>query len=89
MLVGVQLHLPCDPRPVKVGVPPAFLLGLLGLLVLLSGSDERDAEVALLPVHRHVVLPGRDGRGQVVLGCGLDGGDIRRVGRQTEIRARG
>lgn len=50
-LIRVQLHLPADPVPVKVGVPPAlFTLGLgLGLGVAApSGSHERDAKVPLI-----------------------------------------
>lgn len=64
----MQLHLPGDPGAVEVGVPPSLLL-IGRLLVLVAGPDERDAEVALLPVHGHLVLPGRDGRSRVLLGC--------------------
>lgn len=66
----MQLHLAGDPGPVEVGVPPALLL-VLGVFVLLARPDERDAEVALLPVHGHLVLPRRDGRGCVLLGCSI------------------
>ena len=48
--------------------PPALLL-VLGILVLIARPDEGDPEVALLPVHGHFMLPGRDGRGRVLLGC--------------------
>lgn len=68
VFVWMQLHLPGDPRPVEVSVPPALLLALR-VFVLVARPDERDAEVALLPVHRHLVLPGRYGRGRVLLGC--------------------
>lgn len=78
MFVGVQLHLPGDPGAVKVRVPPALLL-VLGVFVLVTRPDEGDAEVALLPVHGHLVLPGRDGRGRVLLGCWVDGEKIRQV----------
>lgn len=71
LLVRVQLHLPGDPGPVEVGVPPALLL-VLGVFVLVTRPDERDAEVALLTVHGHLVLPGRDGRRRVLLGCRTD-----------------
>jgi len=70
VLVRVELHLPGDPGPVEVCVPPAFLLAL-GVFVLVARADERDAEVALLPVHRHLVLPRRDGRSRVLLRCSL------------------
>lgn len=65
--IGMQLHLPGDPGPVEVSVPPALLV--LGVFVRLARPDERDAEVALLPVQGHLVLPGRDGRGRILLGC--------------------
>lgn len=68
LLVGVQLHLPSDPRPVEVSVPPALLLALR-LLVLVSGTNEGDPEVPLLPVHGRLDLSGRDGRGHALLGC--------------------
>lgn len=68
MFVWMQLHLSGDPGPVEVGVPPALLL-VLRVFVLVTRPDERDAEVALLPVHGHLVLPGRDGRGRILLGC--------------------
>lgn len=68
MFIGMQLHLPGNPGSVEVRVPPALLL-VLGVLVLVAWPDERDAEVALLPVHRHLVLPGRYRWGWVLLGC--------------------
>lgn len=64
----MQLHLPGDPRPVEVSVPPALLL-VLGVFVLVTRPDEGDAEVSLLPVHGHLVMSGRDGRGMILLGC--------------------
>lgn len=73
VFIGMQLHLPGDPGPVEVSVPPALLL-VLRVFVLVARPDEWDAEVALLPVHRHLVLPGRYGRGWVLLSCWLDGG---------------
>lgn len=63
----MQLHLPGDPGPVEVGVPPALLV--LWIFVLVARPDERDAKVSLLPVQRHLVLPGWDGRGRILLGC--------------------
>lgn len=68
LFLRMQLHLPGDPGPVEVGVPPAFLLAV-GLFVLVARPDEGDAEKALLPVHRHFILPRWDGRGCVLLGC--------------------
>lgn len=68
LLVRVQLHLSGNPRPVEMCVPPALLLGLR-LFVLVTRPDERDAEVALLPVQRSLVLAGWDGRCRVLLGC--------------------
>lgn len=68
VFIWMQLHLPGDPGPVEVSVPPALLL-VLGVFVLVARPDERDAEVSLLPVHGHLVLPGRDGRGWILLGC--------------------
>lgn len=64
----MQLHLPGDPGAVEVGVPPALLL-VLWVFVLVARPDERDAEVSLLPVQHHLVLPGWDGRGRVLLSC--------------------
>lgn len=68
MFIGMQFHLPSDPGSVKVSVPPALLL-VLGVFVLVAGPDERNAEISLLPVHGHLMLPGRDGRGWILLGC--------------------
>lgn len=68
LFVRMQLHLPGDPGPVKVGVPPALLL-VLWVFVLVARPDEGDAEVSLLPVQRHLVLPGWDGWGRILLGC--------------------
>lgn len=68
LLVWVQFQLPGDPGPVKVGVPPALLL-VLGVLVLVPGPDEGDAEVALLAVHGYLLLLGGHGWSRVLLGC--------------------
>lgn len=58
-LVRVQLHLPGNPRSVKMGVPPALLL-VLRVFVLVRGADEGDAEETLLSVHLNLLLPGRE-----------------------------
>ncbi|TNN29392.1 hypothetical protein EYF80_060460 [Liparis tanakae] len=57
--------------PVEVGVPPALLLPPRVVFVLVARPDERDAEVALLPVHRHLALPRREGRSRVLQRCSL------------------
>lgn len=75
-LVGVKLHLPGNPRPVEVRVPPALLLALR-LFVLVRGADERDAEEALGPGPADLLRP-RQGRGShALLGCWTEGGSHR------------
>jgi hypothetical protein len=64
-LLRVQLHLPGHIVAVKVGIPPAALVGVLGRIV--GRPDERNAEVT---VHR--------GCGCDLL---LDGGTWGRLGR--------
>lgn len=68
LFVRMQFHLPGNPGTIEVGVPPAFLL-VLWVFVLVARPDERDAEVSLLPVQCHLVLPGWDGRGRILLSC--------------------
>lgn len=65
-LVRVQLHLPGNPRSVKMGVPPALLL-VLRVFVLVRGADEGDAEETLLSVHLNLLLPGRELSRRVLL----------------------
>lgn len=65
-LVGVELHLPGDPGPIEVGVPPALLL-TLRVFVLVRRADERDSKESLLPVHFDLLLPGRKLSGRVLL----------------------
>lgn len=67
LLVWMKLHLPGDPGPIKVSVPPAFFL-VLGVFVLVRGSYEGNAEVTLLSVHCNLLLPGWDGWSGVLLG---------------------
>lgn len=67
LLVWMELHLPGDPGAVEVGVPPALLL-VLWVFVLVCRADEGNAEVALLSVHRHLLLLGWDWWGRVLLG---------------------
>lgn len=57
-LVRVEFHLPSDPGPVKMGIPPALFL-VLRIFVLVSRADEWDAEETLLSVHLKLLLPGR------------------------------
>lgn len=68
LFVWVELHLSGDPRPVEVGVPPTLLL-VLGVFVLVSRPDERDAEIALLPVHGHLLMLRRRRGSWVLFGC--------------------
>lgn len=67
-LVRMKLHLPGDPRPIKMGIPPAFLL-ILRVFVLVSGADKWDAEETLLSVHLDLLLPGRKLGCRVLLSC--------------------
>lgn len=79
----MQLHLPGDPGPIEVCIPPALLLAM-GIFVLVAWPDERDAEKALLPVHCHFMLPCWDGRGRVLLSCFLDKNGVRHVSPREE-----
>lgn len=62
----MEFHLPGNPRSIKMGIPPAFLL-ILRVFVLVSRADEWDAEEALLSVHFDLLLPGRKLSGWVLL----------------------
>ena len=64
----MKFHLPGDPRSIKMGIPPAFLL-ILRVFVLVRRADERNAEETLLPVHFDLLLPGRELHCWVLLSC--------------------
>lgn len=81
LFVWMQLHLSGDPRPIEVGVPPALLL-VLRVLVLVSGSDERDPKVSLLAVHGDFLMLGRCWRSRVLLSCNS-------VISTTDVKSRG
>lgn len=49
-----------------MSIPPALLL-ILWVFILVCRADERDAKVALLPIHGNLLLPGRNRRSWVLL----------------------
>lgn len=56
-LVRMKFHLSSNPWPIKMRIPPTLLL-VLGIFVLVCGTDEGNAEVTLLSVYFNLSLSG-------------------------------